>query len=145
MKPSKRPARRPARMRVTVLRECPVSVVARPSSELGPDGSTRVLPLTSASITDIGTPVSQDRPLFWPGAKCFRRENGPDPVSFCLALLPAAPGEEGHRVLDGDPQCRRYHPTKAFGSFALKMMPPMPVTRARRVRATMPGGEPSGY
>src|SRR5438552_8444567 len=104
MKPSKSPARRPARMRVTVLRECPVSVVARPSSELGPDGSTRVLPLTSASITDICTPVSQDRPLFWPAARCFRRENGPDRVSFCLALLPAAPGEEGHRVLDGDPR-----------------------------------------
>ena len=35
------------------------------------------------------------------------------------------------------PKCRWYHPTKAFGSFDLKMMPPMRVTRARRVRATM--------
>src|SRR5712692_264900 len=35
------------------------------------------------------------------------------------------------------PRCSRYHRARASGSLALKKMPPIPVTRPRRVRAAM--------
>src|SRR5438445_3859218 len=35
------------------------------------------------------------------------------------------------------PRCSRYQRASAFGSFALKKMPPIPVTRTRRFRATI--------
>src|SRR2546425_7377185 len=37
------------------------------------------------------------------------------------------------------PSRSRYQRASAFGSFALKKMPPIPVTRGRRGRAAMPG------
>ena len=67
---------------------------------------------------------------------------------MCPFALPFFPLRQVKRATVSSmaiPKSRRHHPTKAFGSFALKKMPPMPVTRARRVRATMPGGEQSGY
>src|SRR5438552_4994032 len=35
------------------------------------------------------------------------------------------------------PRCSRYQRASAFGSFALKKMPPIPVTRTRRFRAAI--------
>src|SRR5436309_1703039 len=43
------------------------------------------------------------------------------------------------------PKCWRYHWTRAFGFFALKKMPPMPVTRARGFRAVMSQSRHPGY
>src|SRR2546426_9206047 len=53
MKARRSPASRPARIRVTVLRECDISAAARPRSGIGPDGSIRFLP--STSIIDVST------------------------------------------------------------------------------------------
>src|SRR5437899_3333570 len=58
---------------------------------------------------------------------------------FCRAFLPPrhsyAAMEPSMRI----PSRSRYHRASALGSFALKKMPPIPVTRGRRGRAAMVG------
>src|SRR5437762_13057587 len=63
--------------------------------------------------------------------------------TVCPSTLPSSPPRHAKRATVSSiriPRCRRYHSTIAFGPFALKKMPPRPVTRTRCVRSAIARG-----
>src|SRR5881396_771298 len=67
--------------------------------------------------------------------------------TVCPRRFPSLPLRQANRATIPSiamPRCSRYHRARASGSLALKKMPPIPVTRARRVRAAMPRSGPRG-
>src|SRR5437867_6802246 len=67
--------------------------------------------------------------------------------TVCPTRFPSLPLRQANRATIPSiamPRCSRYHRARASGSLALKKMPPIPVTRARRVRAAMPRSGPRG-
>src|SRR2546425_777087 len=67
--------------------------------------------------------------------------------TVCPTRFPSLPLRQANRATIPSiemPRCSRYHRARASGFLALKKMPPIPVTRLRRVRAAMPrSGSPS--
>src|SRR5947209_848532 len=61
--------------------------------------------------------------------------------TVCPTRFPSLPLRQANRATIPSiemPRCSRYHRARASGFLALKKMPPIPVTRLRRVRAAMP-------